>query len=105
MYISISIYRYTYIYIDIDIHIYVSWTDSSYYSQSDFLALNGATAASLGVGPFDAAFDRGALVAIKPEDRERYAEVIYPYMYICVYVYICIYIYVCVCVCIDITYI
>jgi thiopurine S-methyltransferase len=44
--------------------------------QADFLLLDPPTASALGVGSFDAVFDRGALVAVAPGDRERYADVL-----------------------------
>ena len=43
--------------------------------QGDFLEFDAATASELGFGTFDAAFDRGSLVAISPADRLRYADV------------------------------
>lgn len=40
--------------------------------QADFIELDAQTRAEL--GKFDASFDRGALVAVTPEDRPKYAE-------------------------------
>ena len=37
--------------------------------QGDFLKFDAAAAANYGLGDFDAAFDRGGLVAIEPADR------------------------------------
>lgn len=40
--------------------------------EGDFLHLSPSAADALGLPRFDAAFDRGALVAVLPEDREAY---------------------------------
>jgi thiopurine S-methyltransferase len=42
--------------------------------QGDFLKFDGAAAAKLSFANFDAAFDRGGLVAVDPSDRPRYAR-------------------------------
>jgi len=44
--------------------------------QADFLGLDPPAASALELGPFDAVFDRGALVAVAPGDRGRYADVL-----------------------------
>jgi hypothetical protein len=44
--------------------------------QGDFLAFDRAAASRHGFERFDAAFDRGGLVAVAPSDRERYAELL-----------------------------
>lgn len=44
--------------------------------QGDFLSVTSAAADSLGLPRFDAAFDRGSLVAIVPSDRPAYARVL-----------------------------
>eukprot|EP00930_Biecheleria_cincta_P036911 TRINITY_DN25298_c0_g3_i1.p1 TRINITY_DN25298_c0_g3~~TRINITY_DN25298_c0_g3_i1.p1 ORF type:complete len:361 (+),score=44.61 TRINITY_DN25298_c0_g3_i1:267-1349(+) len=44
------------------------------FVEGDFLQLGSEAAAAL--VPFDAAFDRGGLVAVEPADRVRYAEVL-----------------------------
>ena len=41
--------------------------------QGDFLEFNADSAAKFGLGDFDAAFDRGGLVAVEPGDRPAYA--------------------------------
>lgn len=42
--------------------------------QGDFLAFDAAGAQRFGLGDFDAAFDRGGLVAVNPADRPKYAQ-------------------------------
>ena len=42
--------------------------------EGDFLQLTSSAAGALGLPAFDAAFDRGALVAIEPSDRRAYAS-------------------------------
>ena len=42
--------------------------------QGDFLEFNGEAAGRYGLGSFDAAFDRGGLVAVTPADRPGYAR-------------------------------
>uniref|UniRef100_A0A7S4FAE0 Thiopurine S-methyltransferase n=1 Tax=Chrysotila carterae TaxID=13221 RepID=A0A7S4FAE0_CHRCT len=44
--------------------------------EGDFLELSASRAAALGLPRFDAAFDRGSLVAIQPKDRPMYAAVL-----------------------------
>ena len=44
--------------------------------QGDFTALDASTLGSLGLRPFDAAFDRAAIVAVEPDVRPRYAAVL-----------------------------
>ncbi|KAL1524881.1 hypothetical protein AB1Y20_019761 [Prymnesium parvum] len=44
--------------------------------EGDFLQLSPQMLADFGLGTFDAAFDRGALVAVNPADRPQYAEVL-----------------------------
>ena len=41
--------------------------------EGDFLQLTSSAAAAIGLPKFDAAFDRGALVAVVPSDRSAYA--------------------------------
>ena len=41
--------------------------------QGDFLDFGAEVASNYGLGNFDAAFDRGGLVAVRPEDRPKYA--------------------------------
>lgn len=42
--------------------------------QADFIEFDGAAAGRFGLGGFEAAFDRGGLVAVNPDDRARYAH-------------------------------
>ena len=42
--------------------------------QADFIEWDAASASKFGLGSFDAAFDRGGLVAINPADRAQYAD-------------------------------
>lgn len=41
--------------------------------QGDFLTFDGAAAGKFGLGDFDAAVDRGGIVAVEPHDRVKYA--------------------------------
>ena len=41
--------------------------------QGDFITFDDAAATKFGLGNFDAAFDRGGLVAVAPADRPKYA--------------------------------
>ena len=44
--------------------------------QGDFLRFDSAAAGKWGFTGFDCAFDRGGLVAVPPNDRKRYAEIL-----------------------------